>query len=196
MPAILFSFYSGMEGGNVLADILFGDVCPSGKLPYTVAMSEKDYPDFDPHCEYVEYEYYHGYAKLEKEGKAPLYPFGFGLSYTTFSVSAPKVEVLNGTAKVNVTVKNTGSVKGTEIVQLYIGCKGSSVDRPVKVLRNFERVELCPGEEKRIALTVSKKAMAYFDEAKDQFVEEDITYIAYTGSSSAAKDLKTAEFRF
>ncbi len=196
MPAIIFSFYSGMEGGNVLADILFGDVCPSGKLPYSVAFLEEDYPAFDPEAEHAEYGYYHGYAKLDKEGKTPLYPYGFGLSYTTFSVSAPWVEVLNGTAKVNVLIKNTGSVKGAEVVQLYVGCKGSKAERPVKVLRNFDRVELEPGEERQIALDVTKKAMAYFDEAEDDFVEEDITYIAYVGNSSAEKDLKAVEFKF
>lgn len=196
MPAIIFSFYSGMEGGNALADILFGDVCPSGKLPYTVAKSENDYPFFDPDCESIVYEYYHGYAKMDKEGITPLYPFGYGLSYTTFTISAPKVEVFNDTAKVTVSVKNTGNVKGAEVVQLYVGCRDSAVDRPVKVLRDFERVELCPGEEKLVSLEVTKKAMAYFDEAKDDFVEEDITYIAYVGNSSAAKDLKSVEFRF
>lgn len=196
MPAILFSFYSGMEGGSVLADILFGDVCPSGKLPYTVAMSEADYPDFDPDCTSAEYEYYHGYAKLDKEGKTPLYPYGYGLSYTSFTIGNPTVEVFNGIAKVNLTVKNTGHVKGAEIVQLYVGCEGSSVDRPVKVLKNFERIGLNPGEEKQVALTVSKKALAYFDEIKDDFVEEDITYIAYVGNSSAAKDLKAVKFKF
>lgn len=196
MPAILFSFYSGMEGGNVLADILFGDICPSGKLPYTVAYSEEDYPFFDPDCTRADYEYYHGYAKLDKEGKKPLYPFGFGLSYTTFEISKPEVEVFKDTAKVCVTVKNTGKIKGAEIAQVYIGCEGSSVDRPVKVLKNFERVVLNPGEEKQVILTVTKKAMAYFDEAKDDFVEEDITYVAYIGNSSAAKDLQAVKFKF
>ena len=195
-PAILFSFYSGMEGGNALADILFGDVCPSGKLPYTIAMSEDDYPSFDPDCTRADYEYYHGYTKLDREGKNPLYPYGYGLSYTKFAISSPKVEVFDNTAKVNVTIKNIGSVKGVEVVQLYVGCEGSSVERPVKVLKNFQRAELSPGEEKLVTLTVAKKAMAYFDESKDGFVEEDISYIAYVGSSSAAKDLKTIKFKF
>ena len=145
VPAVIFSFYSGMEGGNALADILFGDICPSGKLPYTVAFSEDDYPDFDPDCTYAEYGYYHGYTKMDKEGTLVLYPFGYGLSYTTFEVGAPSVEVFDETAKIRVNVKNTGAVKGTEVVQLYIGCEGSCVDRPVKVLRDFQRVELEPG---------------------------------------------------
>lgn len=196
MPAIILSFYSGMEGGNALANILFGDVCPSGKLPYTVAKSEEDYPFFDPDCTDIEYEYYHGYAKLDKERKAVFYPFGYGLSYTTFTISAPKVQVFQREAKVTVSVKNTGKARGTEVVQLYIGCEGSEVDRPVKLLKNFERVELDPGEEKQVDLTISSRAMAYFDEKADEFVEEDITYIAYVGNSSAEHALQTVKFRF
>ena len=196
VPAIIFSFYSGMEGGTVLADILFGDTCPSGKLPYTVAYHEEDYPYFDPDCTEIEYGYYHGYCKMDKEGIDVLYPYGYGLSYTTFSISAPQVTVFDDVAKVAVTVKNTGSVKGAEVVQLYVGCEGSAVDRPVKVLRDFARVELEAGEEKQVELTVSKKAMAYYDEQKDDFQEEDLEYIAYVGNSSRKEDLQSAAFRY
>lgn len=196
MPAVLFSFYSGMEGGNSLADILFGDVCPSGKLPYTVAVSEKDYPEFDPDCTYVEYGYYHGYMKMDKEKIPVSYPFGFGLSYTKFEIGEPVVDVFDGIAKVRVLIKNIGRYKGADIVQLYIGCKGSKVDRPVKVLRDFVRIELEPGEEKEVVLKVSDDAMAYYCEETDSFVKEYITYIAYTGDSSSEKDLKKVEFTF
>lgn len=196
VPAILFSFYSGMEGGNALADILFGDVTPGGKLPYTVAMKEDDYPDFDPDCDYVFYEYYHGYCKMDKENRKVLYPFGYGLSYTTFDISAPTVEVFNDTAKINVTLKNTGNYKGAEVLQLYVGCEGSAVDRPVKVLKDFQRVELLPGEEKQVSLIVTKEAMAYFNEEKNAFTTEDITYIAYVGNSSDEKSLQNVKFEF
>ena len=94
VPAVLFSFYSGMEGGNALADILFGDVCPGGKLPYTVAVHEDDYPFFDPDCEEITYEYYHGYAKMEKEGIAVSYPYGYGLSYTSLRFPSRKSKCL------------------------------------------------------------------------------------------------------
>ncbi|MDF2631521.1 MAG: beta-glucosidase-like glycosyl hydrolase [Caproiciproducens sp.] len=196
VPAVIFSFYSGMEGGNVLADILFGDVCPSGKLPYTVAMSEDSYPSFDPDCTYVEYEYYHGYCKMEKENLPVLYPFGFGLSYTDFLIGKPEVQVFDGTAKVKVLVKNTGSVKGTEVVQLYVGCENSAVDRPVKILKDFARVELKPGEEKDVYLSVSQKDMAYFNEEKNAFEQEDIPYIAYVGNCSAGNKLQSVNFKF
>lgn len=196
VPAVLFSFYSGMEGGNALADILFGDVCPSGKLPYTVALSEDSYPDFDPDCTYVEYEYYHGYCKMEKEQIPVLYPFGYGLSYTSFQIGSPRVQVFDGTAKLTVSVKNTGDRKGAEVVQLYVGCENSAVDRPVKLLKDFVRVELEPGEEKEVCLTVSQEDMAYFNEEKNEFVTEDIPYIAYVGNSSADASRNTVKFTF
>lgn len=196
VPAVIFSFYSGMEGGNVLADLLFGDICPSGKLPYTVAKSEDSYPFFDPDCTYIEYEYYHGYCKMGKENLPVLYPFGYGLSYTTFQVGKPEVQVFDGTAKVTVTVKNTGSVKGAEVVQLYVGCENSAVDRPVKLLKDFARVELEAGEEKTVCLSVSQKDMAYFSEEKNDFVQENIPYIAYVGNSSSGIDLQAVKFKY
>jgi beta-glucosidase len=196
VPAVLFSFYGGMEGGNALADILFGDVCPGGKLPYTVAKTEADYPFFDPDCTQITYEYYHGYAKMEKEGKAVSYPFGYGLSYTSFALSAPRASVQGGTAKVTVSVTNTGAVKGAEVVQLYVGCESSAVDRPVKTLRDFARVELMPGETQEVALSFTKAGRAYFDEAADAFCEEDIPYVAYVGNSSAPDALQSVTVRF
>ena len=145
---------------------------------------------------YAEYEYYHGYCKMDKENIPVLYPFGYGLSYTTFDISEPTVEVFDKTAKISVNVKNTGDVKGAEVVQLYIGCEGSAVDRPVKILKDFARVELMPGEEKKVSLQVSSKDMAYYSEEKDDFVEEDITYIAYTGDCSCKEALKYVKFEF
>ncbi len=196
VPAILFSFYSGMEGGTALADILFGDTCPSGKLPYTVAQKEEDYPFFDPDCTQITYEYYHGYCKMEKERKEVAYPYGYGLSYTSFALGAPKVETFNGSAKIRVTVQNTGKVQGADVIQLYVGCEGSAVERPVKVLRDFVRVELAPGESREVLLSVSKKQMAYYSEKEDAFVEEGILYTAYVGDSSAAKDLQSVKFAY
>lgn len=185
IPAVIFSFYSGMEGGAVLADILFGDVCPSGKMPYTIAYNEDDYPYFDPDCEEIEYGYYHGYTKMDKENKPVFCPFGFGLSYTSFEISEPSIEKIGDIAKVSVYVKNTGSVKGAEVVQLYVGTDGSKVDRPVKVLKDFGRVELLPGEEQLVSLSFSKQDMAYYDEQQEAFCSEDIPYIVYVGNSSA-----------
>ena len=186
VPAILFSFYGGMEGGTVLAEILFGDVNPSGKLPYTVAYKEDDYPFFDPD----------GYAKMDKENKEVLYPYGYGLSYTSFSFGEPVAEVFGDTAKFRFAVTNTGNADGAEIAQLYIGCEGSAVDRPVKTLRDFARVTLKAGETKEVELSVTKQEMAYFSEEADDFVSEDITYTALIGNCSKGEQLKTLRFRF
>lgn len=196
VPAILFSFYSGMEGGNALADILFGDVCPGGKLPYTVAKTEEDYPFFDPDCTEITYEYYHGYCKMEKENKEVVYPFGYGLSYTKFEIGEPEIEICNDTAKITVTVENTGKMKGDEVVQLYVGCEGSQVDRPVKILRDFARVTLEPGQKKELSLKVSKDQMAYFDEESNSWKREDIQYIAYIGNSSRDDNMKKITFKY
>jgi beta-glucosidase len=196
VPAILFSFYGGMEGGTVLAEILFGDVNPSGKLPYTVAYNEDDYPFFDPDCTEITYEYYHGYAKMDKEGKDVLYPYGYGLSYTTFEIGKPEVSVFGDLAKISVDVTNTGDRDGAEIVQLYIGCEGSAVDRPVKTLRDFARVNLKAGETKKVELHVTKEEMAYFSEEADDFVTEDIDYVACIGNCSCEKALQKVGFRF
>ena len=196
VPAILFSFYGGMEGGTVLAEILFGDVNPSGKLPYTVAYKEDDYPFFDPDCTEITYEYYHGYAKMDKENKEVLYPYGYGLSYTSFSFGEPVAEVFGDTAKFRFAVTNTGNADGAEIAQLYIGCEGSAVDRPVKTLRDFARVTLKAGETKEVELSVTKQEMAYFSEEADDFVSEDITYTALIGNCSKGEQLKTLRFRF
>ena len=185
-----------MEGGNALADILFGDVCPSGKLPYTVAKKEGDYPYFKSDIERIEYEYYHGYTKMDKEETEVYYPFGYGLSYTSFEIGEPTVQTFADTCKIGVAIKNTGDCQGAEVLQLYVGCEGSAVDRAVKVLKDFARVELNAGEEKYINLSVKKSDMAYYDEKKDDFVEEDITYIAYVGTSSAQKDLMQVTFKF
>jgi len=196
IPAVIFSFYSGMEGGSVLADILFGDVCPSGKMPYTIAYNEDDYPYFDPDCEEIEYGYYHGYTKMDKENKPVYCPFGFGLSYTSFEISEPSIEKIGDIAKVSVYVKNTGSFKGAEVVQLYVGTDGSKVDRPVKVLKDFGRVELLPGEEQLVSLSFSRQDMAYYDEQQESFCSENIPYIVYVGNSSAIDCLhkKVLEF--
>ena len=196
VPAILLPFYGGMEGGTVVAEILFGDVKPGGKLPYTVALKEDDYPFFDPDCTKITYEYYHGYAKMEKEGKKVLYPYGYGLSYTKFAFGRPEIKVFDNIAKISVDVTNTGSREGADVVQLYVGCEGSTVDRPVKALRDFQRVDLNAGETRRVDLSVSLKDMAYFSEKEDCFVTENIKYIAYVGDSSRSEDLQKIEFVF
>ena len=104
--------------------------------------------------------------------------------------------MFDDTAKVSVTVTNTGAVKGAEVVQLYVGCTGSAVDRPVKTLRDFARVELNPGESRLVELSFTKQSMAYFDETLDDFKAEDIAYVAYIGNCSASQALQPVTVRF
>ena len=148
-----------MEGGNALARILFGDVNPSGKLPFTVPKSENDLPPFNSFDTAVEYGYYHGYTLLEKEHKVPRYSFGFGLSYTSFLISDLKIEFsdtgLTDTLHVSVKVKNTGNRNGAEVVQLYIGFPHSAIERPKKLLRGFEKIYLSESEEQTLSFKIS-----------------------------------------
>ncbi|MBR1704000.1 MAG: glycoside hydrolase family 3 C-terminal domain-containing protein [Clostridia bacterium] len=181
--AILQAYYPGMRGGHAIVDVLTGKTNPSGKSPFVIPYKEEDLPKIDWDATEWHYEYYHGYRKLDKENVAPRVPYGYGLSYTTFKLSgAKKVHECNKCVKFEVTVKNTGKVYGGEVVQLYVGSNGSNVDRPVRSLMDFEKVYLKPGEKKTVTLVVKKKDLAYFDEAKDDFVIEDIAYTAYIGT--------------
>ena len=137
--AVIMAYYPGMEGGTALAEIIYGDVNPSGKLPYVVPYSEDDLPHVDWEATDQYYEYYHGYTRLEKNGVKPLVPYGFGLSYTTFDITDPKAVVDGDELKVTVNVKNTGAIDGDEVVQVYVGFENSAVDRPVKQLRGRKR---------------------------------------------------------
>ncbi len=161
--AILFSFYSGLEGGNALADILSGDVNPGGKLPFTIAYNDTDYPEFlhiaDKKLE-INYGYYHGYTLFDKKGIEPQYPFGFGLSYTDFEVFDSSAEKENDKITVTATVKNIGDVCGDEVVQIYISSKNGSENRPVKLLKGFKRIAVAAGE------SVTLKIEIPFDEIK------------------------------
>ena len=147
VPSIIFSWYSGMEGGNALAKIIYGDVNPSGKLPLTIASSVGQLKMFYNHKHSM---YYRDYAIYNNR---PLYYFGFGLSYTKFEISEPKLKSLAFTKdklRVSVDIKNVGEISGDEIVQLYISDKYSSITRPIKELKAFKRVSLKSGESKEI----------------------------------------------
>lgn len=171
VKAILFAYYPGMEGGGALADILFGKVNPSGKLPFAIAQKESDYPDIKWNTKAQHYGYYHGYHKLDKEQKPCDYPFGFGLSYTTFRVGQPElIEVGDGHAQIAVSVANTGSRAGAEVVQLYASFPDSPADRPARTLCGFQKVFLQPGEEKIVTVTVNKQDLMRYDETEKQFV--------------------------
>jgi beta-glucosidase len=194
VPAILETFYNGMEGGNALARILFGDVNPSGKLPFTVPKLETDLPAFDSYSSNADYGYYHGYTLFDKAKKTARYPFGFGLSYTSFEMAGLKLAGENSntgltisatdSVRVSVTVKNTGIKAGAETVQLYIAFPDSKIDRPVKLLRGFNKVYLLPNEEKEISFVVPASDLAWFNTENKTWVVEKGNYEVMIGSSS------------
>ncbi len=187
--AALMAYYPGQEGGTAIAEILFGDVNPSGKLPYVVPADEKDLPQVDWEATEQYYGYYHGYTKLEKEGIEPLYPYGFGLSYTTFEVSDAEFSADEQAVHASCRVKNTGACAGTEVVQMYVGFSKSAVDRPVKILRGFRRVELQPGEEKTVVIDCPVEKLAYYNAFTRSMEVEKMEYELYIGTSESDRDL-------
>lgn len=199
VPAIVMAWYPGMEGGHALADILFGKVNPSARLPCSFPGSESQLPPFDNRAKSVEYGYFHGYRLMDKEGHTPAFPFGYGLSYTTFAfvdLRLDKEEVgANGTLRVSVDVTNTGDVAGEEVVQLYAGCERSSVPRAVKELKGFSKIHLDPGETKLVEFSVRARQLAYYDEQANKWRVEPGNYRVYVGPSSRTDDLLSARFR-
>ena len=184
VPAILMAWYSGMEGGNALANILFGKVNPSGKLPFTIPKDPADLPLFDTETDEIEYGYYHGYTLIEKQNIEPTFPFGFGLSYTQFKYDNLKVEVLNDEILVHIDVSNVGNVAGEEVVQVYVGFEQSKIDRPKKLLRGFTKLALNPQETKTALIQIKKNDLAWFNPETKNWEIENIPYTIYAGPSS------------
>lgn len=189
--AILMVYYPGMEGGKALAEVLFGKINPGGKLPFVIPECEADLPAIDWDAETFRYEYYHGYTLLNKNRVKPLYPFGFGLSYTTFLLDGLHAWRDEKNLCASVIVENTGDCEGTEVVQMYVGADESVVERPEYILKAFQKIRLKAGERKKVVLTCPINEMAYFDEKKNAFVtENDISYELYIGTSSRREDLQ------
>jgi beta-glucosidase len=180
--AILQTFYSGMEGGTALARLLFGDVSPSGKLPFTVARDTADYPFFDKDAERIEYDLWHGYSKFDRDGNAPRYAFGHGLSYSEFAYRDLRAEVAAGAIRVSVAVQNIGAVAAEEVVQVYIGAPGTEVERQQKLLKAFARVALRPGEAKQVDLMIALDDLRWRDRAVWRL--EPGTYCVFAGGAS------------
>ncbi len=179
--SILMAYYPGMEGGGAIADIIFGKVNPGGKLPFVIGKSDDDFPQVNWLSLEQHYDYYHGYKKLDKENKDVDYPYGFGLSYTDFKLSEPKlISVDSENASFEIEVENIGDREGSQTVQLYIAWNGSAVDRPCRELHDFKRVYLEKGEKATAVLSVKKADLAYYGE--NGWVEEDISYTAYIGT--------------
>ena len=198
VPAILQTFYNGMEGGNALARILFGDVSPSGKLPFSVPKRMDDLPPFNSYAGEVEYGYYHGYTLFDKKKTEPRFPFGFGLSYTSFRFSNLQVITPtvgpNGDMKCSIEVENTGTRTGAEVAQLYVGFGNSKIDRPVKILRGFDKVLLEPHQTKTITFEVKPQDLAYYDASAKSWKVENMVHEIYLGNTSATGQLQKATF--
>ncbi len=192
--AVIMLWYPGMEGGTALARVLFGDVCPSGKLPFTVPVSEDQLPFFDKDADEIEYGLYHGYSKFEKEGLTAAYPFGYGLSYTKFSYGPVSVATKGDTATITCRVTNEGDRPGAEVTQLYIGFEDSEIDRPRKLLKGFCRTDLEPGQSADVSFTVRCADVAWYDESIPGWAVEDIPYTAYVGGDSIRSEEQSARF--
>jgi beta-glucosidase len=186
VPAIVECFYLGQETGRAVADVLFGDYNPGGKLPMTVPRSVGHLPAFYNHKPMARRGYLFDDA-------TPLYPFGHGLSYTTFAISAPKLAksrmARDGATRVSVEVTNTGAREGSEVVQMYIRDAFSTVTRPVKELKGFERVFLKPGETRTVSFDVGPESLAFYD-IHMKYVVEPGEFVIMVGNSSCDADLQ------
>ncbi len=193
VPGLVEAWYPGQEGGNAIASILFGDVNPSGKLPTTLGVRREDYPDyghFPGVKNRVSYDegIYVGYRHFDKENIAPLFPFGFGLSYTTFEYGPLQLsqQTMDGKSPLSVTlqVKNTGSRAGQEVVELYIHDPAPKIDKAVRELKGFAKVALAPGESKSVSLPITPRDLAYFDVPGKQWKADAGDYEIQVGASS------------
>lgn len=194
VAAILNSYLGGQAGAGAVADIISGAVNPSGKLPETYPMTYADTPavnNFPGNPASVEYResVYIGYRYYDKAKKAVRYPFGYGLSYTTFEYSDIKLDKTamneNDTLTVSFRVKNTGDVSGYEIAQLYVADKESTIYRPEKELKAFKKVWLNPGETKEISLVLNKRAFAFYNVNISDWCVESGDFDILVGASSA-----------
>ncbi len=194
VAAVLMAWYPGMEGGNAIAGILFGDVNPSGKLPLTIPKTEEQLPAFDVKARDVEYDLFHGYRHFDKKGFAPAFAFGFGLSYTNYDYKNLRLdrEIIgpDDILTVSVDVSNVGDRAGEEVAQMYVSCVQSKVERAVKELKGFTRVALKPGETQTAKFTLPARELAYWEgDADGGWQTEATEYKLLVGPSSRAEDL-------
>jgi len=187
--AILQAWYGGESGGQAVADVLFGDHNPSGKLPITFYKNMQQFPDFED---------YSMKGRTYRYMSDPLFPFGFGLSYTTFSIGNAKLNKTNiktnETIELIVPVSNTGKCDGTEIVQVYVR-KVNDTDGPLKTLRGFQRIDVSAGKTRQAVINLSYTAFEFFDRANGKMAVTAGVYEVLYGNSSDEKDLKTAKIK-
>ena len=202
--AVLMAWYPGQEGGRAIAEILTGRINPSGRLPITVERRAEDNPTFDSYRANVAQVYnsplrvsydegvFVGYRGYDRTDTEPMYPFGYGLSYTTFDYANLKMERLDdGNVAVSFEVTNTGRFAGSEVAQLYVGDEVASVPRPEKELKGYEKVRLEPGETKSVEIRLSPDAFAFYDMNRHDFVIEPGDFTISVGASS--RDIRLSE---
>ena len=195
VPAVLQVWYSGQESGNALTDVLFGEVNPAGRLPQTWPVRLEDnpayinYPGENGQVHYGE-GIFVGYRYYDKKKIKPLFPFGYGLSYTTFKYSnllLPNKEIAPGDRiEVQVDVQNTGKTFGQEVVQVYIQDTEATLIRPEKELKAFTKIGLAPGETETITFNLTPDSLAYYDPAQNSWVAEAGEFRVLVGSSAEA----------
>ena len=196
VPALVHCWYLGSEAGTALVRVLTGEVCPSGKLPVTFAKRYEDYPyvKYGPEAYpgvnkqvYYKEDVFVGYRGFERDKKQPLFPFGFGLSYTSFRYDKPVVEYDGESVTVSVTVTNVGGVAGKEIAQVYVSApKNKQMEKPLKELKAFAKTRLLqPGEQETLRMMIPKKDLASWNENLHQWQTDAGTYTIQVGASSA-----------
>jgi beta-glucosidase len=176
VQSILMLWYPGMEGGTALGEIIFGKVNPSGRLPLAFASDPKHLPFFDRNADTIEYDLYHGYRHLDRQGVRAAFPFGFGLSYSHFELSAVQLAVSNKHLRLQVHVHNRSQRDGTCVVQVYLKVFNSKVERVAKELKGFARVDVKAEQNESAEIMVSLDCLRYFSEAVDDFVLEPANY--------------------
>jgi beta-glucosidase len=174
VPGLLLLWYPGEQGGHALADVLLGAVSPSGRLPFAIPATEEHLPPFEPRAPRVVYDLWHGYRRLQRLGQGATYPFGFGLSYSSFVHSDAVVVVRGETGwlELLVSVRNCGTVAAADVVQVYLEPPGVVLERPRRSLVAFQRVSLEPGETRRLTLSIPLRRLAYFAAERDSFALE------------------------
>jgi beta-glucosidase len=207
VPALVQAWYPGQEGGTALAEVLFGDVNPSGRLPITFERRWEDNPVHDSYypdagTKRVVYKegVFVGYRGYEHNGTKPLFPFGSGLSYTTFQYSNLSIKPFPAVAskkgfsgahyEVSFDVKNTGTRDGADVAQVYVGDTQPKVPRPTKELKGFEKVSLRPGETKKVLVVLDTRAVSYYDVNAKQWRANPGVFDVLVGRSSEQIELR------
>ena len=184
VDALLMVWYPGREGGHAIANVIFGDVNPSGRLPVSFPRSMDQLMPWDVASLSVHHDLLHGYRYLDHHDHAPSFPFGFGLSYTTFALSNLDVRRVGPLFRVTVHVTNTGERAGASVVQLYVGCEDSNVLRAKNELKGFGRVELEGDEAAVLEIDIADEDLRYFDEDTNDWRLEPCVYRLSAGLSS------------